>query len=215
MTCYQNDPVDVSYINKVEFCWCNSILLMRLNICEFLRKSKKSQFLTQNVRFPAWVGDISRRGIERSNHETLSRVPPRSFGPMVNFLEKSKNWKILDFQKCWKISFYAVWSHQGCQYGSYDLDIGGAQSFTRVHVSKIFVCENMWFWLKSSILDLEILEKSPNSLIWVGYQQAHRWLPRSPISIWSSDSDRVTNFTHGMYWGHFPQKYFGIVYFWI
>ena len=188
---------------------------MQLLFGNFAQNSEKSRILTQNVEFPALYYDISRRGIERTTLEGIFHASPTTFWWMVNFLEKSKNWKILDFQKCWKISFYAVWSHQGCQYGSFDLDIRGAQSFTRVHVSKIFVCENMWFWLKSSILDLEILEKSPNSLIWVGYQQAHRWLPRSPISIWSSDSNRVTNFTHGMYWGHFPQKYFGIVYFWI
>ena len=63
---------------------------MRLHICEFCSKIEKSRFLTQNLRFPAWVGAISRRGIERSNRERFSRVSPRSFGPIVNFLEKSK-----------------------------------------------------------------------------------------------------------------------------
>ena len=63
----------------------------------------KSRFLAQNVRFPAWVGAISRRGIERSNRERLSRVRPRSFGPMVNFLVKSKISKILGLEICSKI----------------------------------------------------------------------------------------------------------------
>ena len=55
------------------------------------------------MEFPVHYSDISRWGIQRSNHETLSRVPPRSFGPMVNFLEKSKNHDFEPFQKPAKI----------------------------------------------------------------------------------------------------------------
>ena len=82
---------------------------MRLDIGEFCSKSQKSRFLTQNVRFPAWVGDISRRGIERSDHERLSRVSPRSFGQIVNFLEKSKISKMCDFKNAQKLALGTLW----------------------------------------------------------------------------------------------------------
>ena len=82
---------------------------MRLHMSEFSSKSPKSPFLTQNVRFPAWDGGISTRGIERSNLERLSRVPPRSFGPIVNFLMNPKISKITLLEKCSKIALGGVW----------------------------------------------------------------------------------------------------------
>ena len=56
-------------------------------------------FFSQNLEFPVPHSDISRRGMQRSNHETLSRVPPKSFGPMVNFLENFKNHDFDQFHK--------------------------------------------------------------------------------------------------------------------
>ena len=116
---------------------------MRLHICEFLEICEKSRFLAQNVRFPAWVGDISRRGIERSNHERLSRVSPRSFGQIVNFLEKSKISKILDFEKSRNLAVFSLWSHLRAQFGLYDQMLVGTCFLSMVHVSKSFVCKNM------------------------------------------------------------------------
>ena len=64
------------------------------------------------MRFPAWVGAISRLGIARSNRERLSRVSPRSFGPIVSFLEKSKLSKILDLEKSLNLRY-------GCSFDQF------------------------------------------------------------------------------------------------
>ena len=46
-------------------------------------------------------------------------------------------------------------------------------------------------------------------------QQALRLLHRLPNRIPSPDSDKVTHFVHFMSKGHFPQKWFGGVHFWV
>ena len=82
------------------------------------------------------------RGIQRSNRKRVSRVPPRSFGPMVHFLEKLKNRDLEHFQDWPKIAPSVVWSHMKSQYVSYDPDTSDLPIRAICNAPKIFAKQN-------------------------------------------------------------------------